>query len=301
MISLGGVPSSLIARNESWVRKEANSLARRLPSNVEKADLIQVGLIAVAHASLMFKWDGDKASPEGNAAFVGYARQRVKGAMLDELRQMDHLGRADRRRVKVIQIARDRWQSEHGTAATLGELSGACSMSIEEIARLDQIALVVQSENVGHEGETEHYVQSAEPSTEADEVEARVDTAIVLARLEKFFATLPDRERQVIDAYMGIGLTPMALADSWSMTPSRVTQIYTAIVKRIANHFGNELAKPGERRRTTTAMMDRQIQAREAAEPQLHTKHWGALIEHALTPRQAAAAALHADAKRNVS
>ncbi len=43
MISMQGVPSSLIARNESWVRQQAGALMRRLPSNVEKADLIRPG------------------------------------------------------------------------------------------------------------------------------------------------------------------------------------------------------------------------------------------------------------------
>ena len=56
MISMEGVPSSLILRNESWVRQHANALARRLPSNVERADLIQAGLIAVAQAALGFLW-----------------------------------------------------------------------------------------------------------------------------------------------------------------------------------------------------------------------------------------------------
>ncbi|MEO8937887.1 MAG: sigma-70 family RNA polymerase sigma factor [Burkholderiaceae bacterium] len=252
MISLGGVTSALIARNTSWVWKEANSLARRLPSNVEKADLIQVGLIAVACASVKFKWDGDEASAEGKAAFVGYARQRVKGAMLDELRNLDHLGRGDRRKVKAIQAARARWQSDHGAAATLGELRKACSLSIEEIARLDQIGFVVHSENAAREREWEPYVQSTEPSTEGDEVEADVDKAIVLRRFEKYFATLPARERQVIDAYMGIGLSPMALAVSWHMTPSRVTQIYTAVVKRIAIHFGNSGTSVDGRRTAAT-------------------------------------------------
>jgi len=40
MISMQGVSSALIAKNESWVRKQAQALARHLPSNVEKADLI---------------------------------------------------------------------------------------------------------------------------------------------------------------------------------------------------------------------------------------------------------------------
>ena len=54
-----GVPSALVARNESWVRQQAQALVRHLPANVEKADLIQVGLIAVAQASLSFVWEGD--------------------------------------------------------------------------------------------------------------------------------------------------------------------------------------------------------------------------------------------------
>ena len=45
---MAGVPSALILRNESWVRPQAARLSRRLPANVERADLIQVGLIAVS-------------------------------------------------------------------------------------------------------------------------------------------------------------------------------------------------------------------------------------------------------------
>ena len=59
MISMQGVPSSLILRNQSWVRKQAQSLMRPLPSNIEKADLIPAGLIAVAPASLSFRGAGE--------------------------------------------------------------------------------------------------------------------------------------------------------------------------------------------------------------------------------------------------
>ena len=64
MISMHGVPSSLILRNESWVRKQAQALMRRVPSNVEKADLIQVGLIGVAQAALTFVWEGDRETDD---------------------------------------------------------------------------------------------------------------------------------------------------------------------------------------------------------------------------------------------
>ena len=141
MISMQGVPSSLIAKNESWVRKQAQALARHLPSNVEKADLIQVGLIAVAQAALGFEWEGDRDTPEATEAFLRYARARVKGAMLDELRQMDHLGRGQRRKLKALQIARERWRGANGAEPGLAQLAELCGMSIDEIARLEQADL----------------------------------------------------------------------------------------------------------------------------------------------------------------
>lgn len=265
------------------MRQEASRLARHLPSNVEKADLIQSGLIAVAQASLSFEWEGDHESEEGKQAFVRYARLRVKGAMLDELRQMDHLGRPERRKVKVIQIARERWQASHGATPSLVELSGACAMSVDEIAHLEQLALQAQSESLTQESDDEMPAERHQPATAADEVEARVDTAIVLRRLEKFFATLPERDRQLIDTYLGVGLTPTALAESWNVTPSRISQLYGAACKRIARHFGHGDLGAAERRAVAAAELDRQIEARESQFPEMPAPAgWGALIERAL-------------------
>lgn len=138
MISMQGVPSVLIAKNQSWVRKQAQALVRHLPANVERADLIQVGLIAVAQAAVTFKWEGDRETEEAQEAFVRYARMRVKGAMLDELRQMDHLSRADRRKIKAVQIARERHRAEHGVEPSLSQLSSLCGLDANEISSLQQ-------------------------------------------------------------------------------------------------------------------------------------------------------------------
>lgn len=238
---MAGVPSALVARNASWVRQQAQSFARHLPANVEKADLIQAGLIAVAQAALHFDWPDDPETDQAREAFVRYARQRVKGAMLDELRQMDTLTRAQRRKVRVVQIARERWQASNGTAPSLAQLAELCGFSIDEIAALDRMAAASQAQSLDDDGDGEHgpRIERAMPATERGEVEARVDTAIVMRRLEAFFAKLPERERQVIDAYLGVGLSPVELAATMKVTPSRVAQIYGGLVKRLAAHFGH--------------------------------------------------------------
>lgn len=284
MISLQGVPSSLIAKNESWVRKQAQALARQLPSNVEKADLIQVGLIAVAQASLSFVWDGERDTPEATEAFVRYARARVKGAMLDELRQMDHLGRGQRRKLKALQIARERWRGAHGVEPGLAQLGELCGMSIDEVTRLERADLEGRAKtgNADDDGRDEPLEHRA--ATPHDEVEARVDTSIVLRRLEGFFAALPARDRQVIDAYLGVGLTPAQLAAELKVTPSRVSQMFKALVQRTARHFGQDPRRAVDRLPGRSADADeRRIAMREL---ELATRAgegaWGHMMERAL-------------------
>lgn len=285
MISMQGVPSALIARNESWVRKQAGALARRLPSNIERADLIQVGLIAVAQASLAFTWEGDHESEDAKQAFVRYARMRVKGAMLDELRQMDHLGRAERRKVKVIQIARERWRAAHGVNPGLLELSGVCGMGVSEIAQLEQAARLAQTESLTEDADAPERVATRHPATAQDEVEARVDTAIVMRRLEKYFATLPPRDRQVIDSYLGVGMTPVELAGELKVSPSRVSQLYKALCERISEHFGHTeqraVGRMGQDEAKRFEVMVTQRESELSVSPEAGA--WGTLMEDALT------------------
>jgi len=287
MISMQGVPSSLILRNQSWVRKQAQAFMRHLPSNVEKADLIQVGLIGVAQAALSFVWEGDRESDEAKEAFVRYARMRVKGAMLDELRQMDHLGRAQRRKVKVIQVATERWRASHGADPTAAELSQSCGMGMEEVFELALAARSGQTTSLSEDSDSEDaHSPPPEPATEKDEVEARVDTGMLMRRLEKFFATLPERERLIIDSYLGIGLTPIELAESMKITSSRVSQLFKSVCERIGIHLGHahqrstDRAAPG-----AMANIEELIALREAELARSSVdRAWSELVEEVLAP-----------------
>jgi RNA polymerase sigma factor for flagellar operon FliA len=63
---------------------------------------------------------------------------RVKGAMLDELRQMDFLSRGERRKIKIIQIARERHRSCHGKEPSLAELTELTELDMDEVQALLQ-------------------------------------------------------------------------------------------------------------------------------------------------------------------
>lgn len=285
MVSLQGVSSALIARNESWVRKQAGAMMRRLPSNVEKADLIQVGLIAVAQSAMSFKWPGDPDSEESKEAFVRFARLRVKGAMIDELRQMDHLGRAQRRKIKVIEIARERWQALNGSEPSMQQVQKLTGIPLDEISQLDNAAQLAQAQSLSGDDETYERRAMLQPATPQDEVEARVDTAIVMRRLERFVATLPEREQQVIDAYLGVGLTPSELASDMRVSVSRVSQIFKTTCRRIALHLGSNSPRALDRQPTAARRpLAELVQQREFEQAsQGPGSVWGQLLEHTLT------------------
>lgn len=289
MISMQGVPSVLIAKNQSWVRKQAQALVRHLPANVERADLIQVGLIAVAQAAVTFEWEGDRDTPEAQEAFVRYARMRVKGAMLDELRQMDYLSRGERRKIKVIQIARERHRQLHGGEPTPTQLAAETGLSADEINSLlqaDQMGrhqVNIDGDDMDDGGDQSHRFH---PATPQEEVEARVDTGIVLRRLESFFAALPERERMVIDAYLGVGLTPLEVAKSLKVTPSRVSQIYHSVVRRVAVHFGNGPQRAIDRYPDKSSEQFAELMRRREDELRRSPKDaWNEMMEQVLTNR----------------
>lgn len=288
MVSMEGVPSSLILRNESWVRQHANALARRLPSNVERADLIQVGLIAVAQAALAFEWDGDRESPAAKEAFVRYARQRVHGAMLDELRQMDHLSREHRRQVKLVQVARERWRSRHGGEPSAAELSPLCGISVDDIFKLEQEALQAQPVSSSAASETDDQPPQHEAATAQDEVEARVDTGMLMRRLESFFATLPERDRRVIDAYLGVGLSPTQLAQELQVSPSRVSQMFKSVCDRIGLHLGQQGQRSTDRAHVADPARFDELIAQREAELARHGSagSWGECLVQVLCSQQ---------------
>ena len=201
--------------------------------------------------------------------------------MLDELRQMEQLSRSQRRKFKVIQIARERWMQGHDTPPNLSELSAVCGIEVNEIAELEQAASTAQTQSLNDDDDDgEHYTpQGSHAATANDEVEARVDTAILLRRLEKFFATLPERERQVIDAYMGIGMSTEEVAESLGVSTSRVSQIYQATVKRITLHFQHKDQRALDRVYPARSgpEFENLVASREAQ------MRWGTLLEDALT------------------
>ncbi len=135
------------------IRILALRLKSKLPQSVELGELISAGSLGLLDAL-------GKFNPELGIKFETYSENRIKGAMLDELRRMDWFSRGLRQKVKVLEDAQRRIEHETGAPATSEQLQNHTGMSEKEVqqgleALNNQICLSLDSFHdhlVGHKG-----------------------------------------------------------------------------------------------------------------------------------------------------
>jgi RNA polymerase sigma factor FliA len=101
--------NDLIKQYQPLVRRLAHHMMAKLPASVEVDDLIQVGLIGLSDALTRFE------ASQG-VQFETFATQRIRGAMLDELRENDWMSRGSRKSQKEIEVAMRRLEHRLGAA-----------------------------------------------------------------------------------------------------------------------------------------------------------------------------------------
>ena len=106
------------------VKRIAHHMMSRLPGSVEADDLVQVGMMGLMEAL-------NRYEEMPGAQFETYAQQRIRGAMLDELRQLDWLPRGARRNMRQIEAAVNALQQRLGRSPTEKEIAGELHVSIE--------------------------------------------------------------------------------------------------------------------------------------------------------------------------
>src|SRR5579862_6602271 len=119
----------LLAEHLPEVRYIARRIHDRLPPHVSFDDLVHAGILGLIDAV-------DKFDPQKNVQLKSYARFRIRGAILDSLRQMDWSPRTLRRQARRIEDTHRELAAELGRAPTEQELAGRMGLSLGEFQRL---------------------------------------------------------------------------------------------------------------------------------------------------------------------
>jgi RNA polymerase sigma factor for flagellar operon FliA len=218
------------------VRYIARRIHDRLPSHVPFDDLVHAGILGLIDAV-------DKFDPRKNVQLKSYARFRIRGAILDSLRQMDWSPRNLRRQARRIEQAHRDLAAELGRAPLEPELAQHLGMPLAEFQRLlgDLRGLdlgSLQKESEDGPGEDAGVLQASSPEEDPFHLCLRSELRSLLAEaLEE----LSEKEKQVMALYYLEELTMSEVGAILDIGESRVSQIHSAALIRLRARLQDRL------------------------------------------------------------
>jgi RNA polymerase sigma factor for flagellar operon FliA len=221
----------------------AARVLERLPANVQLEDLVHAGVLGLLEAYESF----DRTR---NAQFKTFARFRVKGAILDSLRELDWGSRGLRRKAREIAEVSAALEARLGRRPEKQEVAEQMQMSLVQlemaVAELDRLKIVGQRSAPSPEtGEVQDLIESA-PSLDANPFELYAK-AEQKRSLTKAIGALNEREQLLLSLYYHEELTMKEVAEVLGIALARVSQIHQAALAklRIAMELAGPPAVPG--------------------------------------------------------
>lgn len=218
---------ALIETHLPQVRFIAERLAAKLPPSVDKDDLIGAGLLGLLDAV-------DRYDPSRGVMFKTYSELRVRGAMLDSLRDLDWAPRSVRAQARAVEVICQQIEQECGRAAKEEEIAEGLGVSLPEFhALLSKLnGLMVMGLDLDNENELSQNLRQL-PDDVGHSPLALYERAEVCDRLTAAIDHLPERDRQIIALYYVEELTMKEIGQLLEVTESRVSQIHTQAVLRL--------------------------------------------------------------------
>lgn len=218
---------ALIRMQLPLVKRIAFHLMSRLPACVEADDLIQAGLIGLLDAVERF-------DDSQGAHFETYATQRIRGAMLDELRQSDWASRSTRKASRQIEQAIHALQQRLQRPPTEQEIAGQLNLGIDEYFDLLNETRGVQL--VYYEdlraAEDDSFLDRFVDDLAEGPFEALSDQRFRRA-LTEAVAALPDREKMLMGMYYEQEMNFKEIGSVLGVSESRVCQLHGQAVARL--------------------------------------------------------------------
>ena len=210
------------------VKFVAHRISNRLPSHVELDDLIHSGILGLMDAV-------EKFDPARGIKFKTYAELRVKGAILDGLRDLDWVPRSLRRKKKDIEGAYHAIEQRLGRAATDEEVATQLGVPLEELHKnLDELKGVTLGAfaEAGEDGEGESLI-SFVPDPDAIDPSQVFQAKELKDILKGAVELLPKKEKFVVQLYYFDELTMKEIGTLLNITESRVSQLHTKAMLRL--------------------------------------------------------------------
>jgi RNA polymerase sigma factor for flagellar operon FliA len=209
------------------VKRIAHHMMSRLPGSVEADDLVQVGMIGLMDAL-------NRYEEMPGAQFETYAQQRIRGAMLDELRQLDWLPRGARKNMRQIEAAVNALQQRLGRSPTEKEIAGELRVSIEGY---HQMLLDARGAQLVHyedftDSDDDDFLERNCAATGVDPLASLLDGDLRHALIGAIDG-LPEREKTLMGLYYEQEMNFKEIGAILGVSESRICQIHSQAIARL--------------------------------------------------------------------
>lgn len=229
----------LVRDHMRLVKQVAIKIAARLPPNVELDDLIGSGMIGLLDAI-------DKFDQAKSVNFKKYAEIRIKGAILDELRAMDHVSRTVRRQSSELNQVVRKLQDELGRKVTAEEMAEHLGMDLQGYHQLmDKLkpVLVLGFEDLTSDSTRDPFTFIADPN--AKDPQALLHVKKVRELVNNTLEGLKERERLVVRFYYYDGMTLKEIGKILGVSESRISQMLTQATNTLGRRIKAQLKREG--------------------------------------------------------
>jgi RNA polymerase sigma factor for flagellar operon FliA len=210
------------------VKAIAVRVHENLPVHVDLDDLVHAGILGLFDAATKF-------DPEKQVVFSSYAKHRIKGAILDSLRQLDWASRDLRRRHKQVEAVTRDLSHELQRTPTEAEIAEKLGIDVDRwrqmMVDLHNVGLISASTRAQEHEDLPAPDFPSKPDTQPDTICAREQLRGVL---EIAMRTLPERYQRVVKMYYSNEMTMKEIGGILGINESRVSQIHKSALEKMA-------------------------------------------------------------------
>lgn len=209
------------------VKAIAVRVHENLPVHVDLDDLVHAGVLGLFDAASKF-------NPEKQVAFSSYAKHRIKGAILDSLRQLDWASRDLRRRHKQVEAVTRELSAVLQRTPTEAEIAEKLGVDVERwrhmMLDLRSVGLISASARATDHEELPAPDFPSKPETQPDNMCAKEQMRLVLTTAMK---ALPERYQKVVMLYYTNEMTMKEIGGVLGINESRVSQIHKSALEKM--------------------------------------------------------------------
>lgn len=233
------IRTKMILDHVPLIKFITTQIVTRLPAHIDHKDLFSAGMMGLMDAI-------DKYDPSRDNKFKTYAEFRIRGAILDELRNQDWLPRSARELNKKERHAQITLEHQLGRKPNAYEIADFLKISLDEyqsqVSRMNVSVVSIEDLSwTNHQDEKQ--ILETNDNEWAQNPFARLNLQGIQSNVGKVLGELPQKQRLVLEMYYYKDLSLKEIGNLLDLTESRVSQLHTAAIRRMKKKLKDVLTE----------------------------------------------------------